>query len=95
MNPLNVLKRPILSEKSLHAREKHSKYVFQVQKNATKTEIKKAVEKVFEVEVQSINTSITRGKLKRRGMTVSLGSSTKKAVVTLKSGQTIKMFEDQ
>lgn len=95
MNPYSVLIRPILSEKSLNEREVRQKYVFLVEKNATKTDVKKAVEKVFEVEVQAVNTAITRGKVKRRGAVESLDSSKKKAVVTLKPGQKIKMFEDQ
>ena len=95
MNPFSVLVKPVLSEKSLNYREKEQKYTFLIQKQATKLDVKKAVEKVFEVEVQSVNTSIRRGKVKRRGMVVSLDSAQKKAVVTLKPGHKIKMFEDQ
>jgi large subunit ribosomal protein L23 len=95
MNPFNVLVKPILSEKSLNSREREQKYTFLVEKTATKLDIKKAVEKVFEVEVQAVNTCITRGKVKRRGTVVSLESAKKKAVVTLKTGHKIKMFEDQ
>ena len=95
MNPYSVLIKPLLSEKSVDRREKEQKYTFLVEREATKTEIKKAIEKVFEVEVQAVNTSITRGKMKRRGMVVSLGAAKKKAVVTLKAGQKIKMFDDQ
>ncbi len=95
MNPFSVLVKPILSEKSLSVREAHEKYTFLVEKQATKTDIKKAIEKVFEVEVQAINTCITRGKVRRRGTSVSLQPSKKKAVVTLKPGHKIKMFEDQ
>ena len=95
MNPFSVLIKPILSEKSRSEREMRQKYVFLVEKDATKIDVKRAVETVFEVEVQAVNTSITRGKLKKRGMVESLGSAKKKAVVTLKPGQKIKMFEDQ
>jgi len=95
MNPFSVLIKPILSEKSLNVRETQQKYTFQVEKQATKLAIKRAIEKVFEVEVQAVNTSITRGKVKRRGMVVSTESAKKKAVVTLKPGHKIKMFEDQ
>jgi large subunit ribosomal protein L23 len=95
MNPFSVLIKPILSEKSLNSRETQQKYTFLVEKQATKLAIKKAVEKVFEVEVQAVNTSITRGKVKRRGAVVSTASAKKKAVVTLKPGHKIKMFEDQ
>ncbi len=95
MNPFSVLVKPILSEKSLSYRETEQKYTFLVDKLATKTDIKRAVEKLFEVEVQAVNTCITRGKVKRRGTNVSRESSKKKAVITLKPGQKIKMFEDQ
>lgn len=95
MNPFNVLIKPVLSEKSLKARETNQRYTFLVEKQATKLDIKNAVQKVFDVEVEAVNTCITRGKVRRRGMEVSLGSAKKKAVVTLKPGQKIKMFEDQ
>ena len=95
MNPFNVLIKPVLSEKSLKARETSQRYTFIVEKQATKADIKQAVQKIFDVEVEAVNTAITRGKVKRRGMELSLGSSKKKAVVTLRPGQKIKMFEDQ
>ena len=95
MNPYSVLIKPVLSEKSVDLRENEQKYTFLVERKATKTEIKKAIEKVFEVQVEAVNTCITRGKVRRRGMVVSLGSAEKKAVITLKPGQKIKMFDDQ
>ncbi len=95
MNLFNVLIKPVLSEKSVECREKHQKYTFLVERKSSKTEIKKAIETVFEVQVQSINTCITRGKVRRRGAVVSLDSAKKKAIVTLKPGHKIKMFEDQ
>ncbi len=95
MNPFSVLVKSILSEKSLKYRESEQKYTFLVHKLATKTDIKHAVEKLFDVQVQAVNTCITRGKVKRRGANVSLEASKKKAVVTLRHGQKIKMFEDQ
>lgn len=95
MNLYSVIKRPILSEKSTLLRDEQNKYSFEVQLGADKTQVKSAVEKVFDVKVTSVNTSITRGKLKRRGMHVSLSKKRKKAVVQLAAGQSIKLFEDQ
>lgn len=97
MNPYSVLVKPVLSEKSMAARERESgrKYTFLIHNKATKDDVKKAVEKIFEVNVVAINTMITRGKTRRRGLVMSQQSLKKKAIVTLKSGQKIKVFEDQ
>ncbi len=82
MNPYSVLIKPVLSEKSVDRRDREQKYTFVVERKATKTEIKSAVEKVFEVEVLAVNTCITRGKVRRRGMNVSLEQAQKTAIVT-------------
>ncbi|MBI2602036.1 MAG: 50S ribosomal protein L23 [Deltaproteobacteria bacterium] len=97
MNPYSVLVKPVLSEKSMTAREREEgrKYTFLIHDKASKIDVKKAVEKIFEVNVVSINTMVTRGKSRRRGMVVSQLPSKKKAIVTLKSGQKIKVFEDR
>lgn len=94
MNPFNVLVRPVLSEKSNRAREIENKYAFQVHLEASKSDVKKAVEKQFDVKVVDVKTSITRGKVKRRGNNVSKLSNTKKAIVTLVAGSKINLFED-
>lgn len=95
MNIYSVLKKPILSEKSNDARESEGKYTFLVDINATKGEIKSSVEKLFEVNVLGVNTCITRGKTRRRGMHVSRESNQKKAVVTLRQGQKLALFDAQ
>ena len=71
------------------------KYVFKVAKTATKTEIKDAIEKRFGVKVDSVNTLINRGKMKRvrMGMVAGKKSNWKKAYITLKAGQKIAEFE--
>ena len=71
------------------------KYVFKVAKSATKTEIKEAIEKRFNVSVESVNTLINRGKMKRvrMGMAAGKKSNWKKAYITLKAGQSIAEFE--
>ncbi len=84
---LKVLRAPHISEKATMAAEKANTIVFKVAKDATKKEIKAAVEKLFEVEVKSVNTLITKGKTKRQGLRQGRRSDAKKAYVTLKEGQ--------
>lgn len=94
MNPYEVLTRPLLSEKSNKLRESGNKYTFHVAIKATKTDVKKAVEKMFSVKVAAVRTMVTRGKVKRRGNNVAKLSNTKKAIVTLIEGGKIALFED-
>ncbi len=95
MNPYSIIIKPLVSEKSVTLREQESKYSFLVLKDASKDEIKKAVESLFSVAVESINTTIVRGKVKRRGIHLSKLNNKKKAYVTLRAGQKIKIFDDQ
>lgn len=95
MNPYQVLKKPIMSEKSTKLREARSQYVFTVDLKATKIDVSKAIETVYGVKVAKVQTLITRGKVRRRGVHVSLTSKTKKAVVTLVEGGKLPLFEDQ
>ena len=94
MNPYDVLVKPLLSEKSNHVRESGNKYSFAVQPKATKTDVKKAVEKLFNVKVKGVTTLVVRGKVKRRGNAVVKMPNTKKAVVTLAEGAKIALFQD-
>ncbi len=86
---LKVLKAPHISEKSTMVAEKTNTIVFKVAKDATKAEVKAAVEKLFEVEVKDVHTLLVKGKTKRTGMRVGQRSDWKKAYVTLKEGQDI------
>ena len=86
---LKVLKAPHVSEKSTMAAEAGNTVVFKVAKDANKAEIKAAVEKLFEVEVDSVRTVNVKGKTKRTGMRVGKRSDWKKAYVTLKEGSEI------
>ena len=88
---LKVLRAPHISEKATMAAEKANTIVFKVAKDATKKEIKAAVEKLFEVEVKSVNTLITKGKTKRQGLRQGRRSDVKKAYVTLKEGQDLDL----
>lgn len=95
MNPFQVLKKPIMSEKSTKLRDSAKQYVFSIDTKATKIDVTKAIESVYGVKVAKVQTLITRGKVRRRGMHVSLASKTKKAVVTLVAGAKLPLFEDQ
>ena len=85
----NVLVAPIVSEKSTIAAEESNRFVFKVQKVATKLEIKKAVELMFDVEVDSVQVLNVKGKVKRFGRSLGKRSDWKKAYVKLKSGHDI------
>jgi large subunit ribosomal protein L23 len=89
-----ILKSPLITEKISGLQETQRKYAFEVDRNANKIEIKKAVEKRFNVEVESIRTMNVRGKLKRLGRFQGYRSSWKKAIVTLKAGQSLNFFEN-
>jgi len=95
MHPYSVIIRPVLSEKSTLTREHEGKYTFLVRREASKEDVKKAVEKLFDVQVVGVNTMITRGKVRRRGMHASLSPKQKKAIVKLGEGQKLSIFEDQ
>ncbi len=85
----NVLLAPIVSEKSTIVAEESNQFVFKVQKLATKLEIKKAVELMFDVEVDSVRVLNMKGKIKRFGRSLGKRSDWKKAYVKLKSGHDI------
>tara|TARA_Y100001934_G_scaffold81464_1_gene101060 strand:- start:214 stop:528 length:315 start_codon:yes stop_codon:yes gene_type:complete len=86
----DVIVRPLVTEKSTMGSE-HSKVTFVVAKDATKPEIKHAVESLFKVTVESVNTLILKGKSKRFRGRLGQRSDTKKAIITLKDGQTIDL----
>ena len=84
----DVIKSPVITEKATMASE-HNQVVFNVAKHATKPEIKKAVEALFEVKVKAVNTLNRKGKTKRFRGIKGKQSDVKKAIVTLEEGQTI------
>lgn len=92
MELLKVLKQPVISEKSFASTEQ-GKYVFLVDIAATKVEIAQAVEKAFKVNVVDVNTVIVKGKKKRFGKVFGRRSDYKKAVVTIKKGESIEDFK--
>lgn len=89
----DIIIRPILSEKS-YADIQNKRYTFEVDKNATKTQIKAAVEEIFKVKVLKVNTANYTGKIKRQGRHEGRTSAYKKAIVQLTSGsKPIEFFE--
>jgi large subunit ribosomal protein L23 len=82
-----VLVAPIISEKATRIGEKHNQVLFKVLRDATKPEIKAAVELMFKVEVAHVSTSIQKGKVKRFGRAIGRRDHVKKAFVSLKPGQ--------
>ena len=90
----DVIVRPlIMTEKGERLKEEQHKVLFEVALKANKTEIKTAVEKLFKVGVTEVNTVVVRGKVTRMGRRVGKRPNWKKAVVTLREGDTIEFFE--
>ena len=92
MEARDILIKPIITEKTTALMEER-KYTFRVPLAATTVEIRQAVEQIFKVKVQAVNTMRYEGKMKRLGRTQGRRSDWKKAVVTLKPGETIELFE--
>jgi large subunit ribosomal protein L23 len=93
MNLHDVIERPIVTEKSAIAREASNIATFRVDPKATKHDIKRAVEQLFSVKVESVRTMQQQGKKKRVGKFVGRKPTWKKAIVELAEGQTIEFFE--
>ncbi|MFH1414889.1 MAG: 50S ribosomal protein L23 [Elusimicrobiota bacterium] len=89
----DILLGPVITEKSTNMKTDSNKFVFYVDCRANKTDIKKAVEEVFKVTVLSINTLAVHGKPRRMGRFAGMTPKRKKAVVTLKEGDRVKLME--
>jgi large subunit ribosomal protein L23 len=92
-DPHSILLRPVLSEKSVARAEDGRRVIFEIARDANKVEVAKAVESVFQVKVAKVNTVRVKGKVKRLGRFVGRRPERKRAVVTLKAGQTLNLFE--
>jgi large subunit ribosomal protein L23 len=92
MQPYQVVLAPVVSEKSYHG-SVHGKYTFKVHPDAHRTQIRHAIEELFEVNVVKVNVMKVQAKPKRRGMFKGTKPGWKKAIVELKPGQTIEVFE--
>lgn len=88
-----ILKSPLITEKASTLNEKQNRYGFKVALKANKNQIKQAIEKLYDVKVLNVKTSILPGKLKRAGKTVKKSPKSKKAFVQLEEGQKIEFFK--
>jgi large subunit ribosomal protein L23 len=89
----NIVKRPVISEKSTALAEVANRYVFEVASASSKPEIKNAIEQLFKVKVKAVNTIVMHGKNKRAGRFEYKRSNWKKAIITLVAGQKIELFQ--
>ncbi len=90
---LDIIKRPLVSEKNASHAELANTYTFEVADDATKPQIKVAIEKAFNVKVDSVRTQICRGRWFRKNQKLGAPKSWKKALVKLKNGEKISLFE--
>ena len=94
MTPEQIIKRPlVLTEKGNALREQENQYLFEVAREANKTQIRSAVETLFSVKVEKVRTLIVRGRLRRMGRGHQKMQNWKKAIVSLAAGETIDFFE--
>ena len=92
-DPRSVLLAPVVSEKSYGMIAERGKYTFKVHEDAHKTQIRQAVEELFDVRVSSVNIVKVQSKPKRRGLTRGRRPGWKKAIVQLREGDSIEIFE--
>ena len=92
-NPRDIIIEPVVSEKSYDLVSDFNTYTFVVDTRTNKTEIKQAIESIFDVTVTSVNTMNRKGKRKRTGWIVGKRKDTKRALVTLAPGDSIDVFE--
>ncbi len=92
-NLYSVIVRPVITEKATDQLDRNRVYTFEVDRDANKIEIAQAVEKLFNVEVQSVRTMQNRGKTRRVGRNIGRRPAWKKALVTLREGHAIEIFE--
>ncbi len=91
--PRTIIRRALISEKGTRMRESKNGYLFEVARDANKIEIKRAIEAIFSVKVEAVHTLRVHGKPKRLGRYEGRRNDWKKAIVTLKKGSTIELFE--
>ena len=93
MNPYEIIRRPVITEKGTIQKELNNQLTFEVDRRANRVEIRHAVEKAFNVRVEKVRTMQIKGKVKRLGRSMGRRRHWKKAVVTLAEGQNIEFFE--
>ncbi|MBT8340737.1 MAG: 50S ribosomal protein L23 [Desulfatitalea sp.] len=89
----DIIKRPIITEKTNIQKDEHNQVTFEVDRRANRIEVQRAVEQIFKVKVADIHTMRVRGKFKRRGRILGKRRDWKKAIVTLMPGERIEFFE--
>jgi len=92
MKPTQVIRRPLITEKTTVAREGSPVIVFEVNRDATKIDVKRAVEKLFGAKVENVRTQLMHGKIKRQGRFAGARPDWKKAWVRLKAGEKVPEF---
>ena len=91
--PYDVIIKPVISERSMDDAQ-NRKYTFKVARDANKTEVRHALEEIFDIEIANVNIMNVKGKKKRQGRNVGMTSASKKAIVTLKpNSKPIEFFE--
>ncbi len=93
VHPYEVIRRPLLTEKTNIQSDAENRYTFEVDRRANKLQIKQAVEMAFDVRVLAVNVINVRGKQRRMGRRIGRTPNWKKAIVTLAPGQRIQLFE--
>ena len=93
LHVFQVLRRPLITEKNTILQDAQNKYAFEVDRRANKAQVKAAVERSFSVSVSDVNVIMVKGKRKRFGRRFTRRPSWKKAVVSLKAGDKIQIFE--
>ena len=94
MTAYDIIKRPVITEKSEMLRREYNKYTFEVNTKASKIQIRKAVEEIFNVKVESVSTLNSKPVVKRHGMKLYKTQAKKKAIVKLAQGSTITYFKE-
>lgn len=89
----DIIKKPLVTEKTTNLIQNHNQYVFYVHPKANKIQVREAIEKIFKVKVERVNVIKLKGKLRRRGLTSGRTPDKKKVVVKLKKGNKINIFE--
>lgn len=93
MDAYTIVKKPLITEKGTLMKEKGNYYSFIVDKDATKTEIKKAIEEIFKVNVLDVKTVVLPGKSRRFGRSISKAKKFKKAYIKIKPQEKIEIIE--
>jgi large subunit ribosomal protein L23 len=91
MQAHDIIKKPLLSEKNTEGQEA-GRYSFLVDNRASKDQIKDAVQQLYKVDVEQVNTQVRKGKMRRMKVGLTRESDSKKATVRIKAGQTIELF---